>query len=315
MDSLVRAFESLYDQLPGVSWKPLTLALLLHLGRAAARSRAWRNVLAAAYPDEDVRWRSIFAAYAAGVGVNTLVPARGGDVVRLYLARRAIPGSTYPTLVASLSVETIFDSLVGATLLTWALAIGAFPGIDALSRLPSVDWLWVFHEPLVGAVLAGIALVLGFLLGIWAGRAGRSLWARLAQGVVILRRPGDYVRRVVLWQAVDWTLRLLTVGLFLAAFGLPVTAENVGLVQVSQSLSTLLPLTPAGIGTEQALLVYVLQGEGATRTILSFSVGMRAGIAAMNIALGAAVLLIVLRTVRWRRVIASAPDPSSTETS
>jgi hypothetical protein len=34
----------------------------------------------------------------------------------------------------------------------------------------------------------------------------------------------------------------------------------------------------------------------------------------MNIALGAAVLLIVLRTVRWRRLLASAPDPSSTET-
>lgn len=176
-----------------------------------------------------------------------------------------------------------------------------------------MDWLWVFHEPLVGAVLAGLALLLGFLLGIWAGRAGRSLWAKLAQGVAILRRPGEYVRRVVVWQAVDWALRLLTVGLFLASFGLPVTAENVGLVQVSQSLSTLLPLTPAGIGTEQALLVYVLQGEGATRTILSFSVGMRAAIAVTNIALATAVLLIVLRTVRWRRALANAPDPSSTE--
>ena len=143
MDSLLRAFESLYDQLPTVAWKPLVLALALHLGRAAARSRAWRNVLAAAYPHEEVRRRSIFAAYAAGVGVNTLVPARGGDLLRLYLARRAIPGSTYPTLAASLSVEMIFDSFVGATLLAWALAIGALPGIDALSRLPSVDWLWV----------------------------------------------------------------------------------------------------------------------------------------------------------------------------
>ena len=251
----------------------------------------------------------MFAAYAAGVGVNTLVPARGGDLLRLYLAPRAIPESTYPTLVASLSVETIFDSLVGATLLSWALATGTFPGVDALSRLPSIDWLWVFHEPMVGAVLAGIALVLGFVLGIWAARAGRLLWARLAQGVAIVRRPRDYVRRVVLWQAVDWSLRLVTVGLFLAAFGLPVTAENVGLIQVSQSLSTLLPLTPAGIGTEQALLVYVLQGEGSTGTILSFSVGMRVAIAAVNVALAAAVLMIVLRTVRWRRALAGTAGP------
>ena len=315
MDSLVRAFESLLDELPAVSWLPLALALVLHLGRTGARSRAWRNVLAAAYPDEDVRWVPIFAAYAAGVGANTLVPARGGDVLRLYLARRAIPGSTYPTLVASLSVETVFDSLMGSLLLAWAVAIGALPGVDALSRLPSIDWLWVFHEPMVGVVLAGTALAVGFVLGIWAGRAGRSLWARLAQGVAILRTPRDYVRRVVLWQAVDWTLRLATVGLFLAAFGLPVTAENVGLVQVSQSLSTLLPLTPAGIGTEQGLLVYVLQGEGSTGAILSFSVGMRMAVAAVNVAVAAAVLLVVLRTVRWQRVLANAPNDPSAEPS
>ena len=45
---------------------PLTLGLVVQVVRLAARSRAWRNVLAAAYPDEVVRWRSVFAAYAAG---------------------------------------------------------------------------------------------------------------------------------------------------------------------------------------------------------------------------------------------------------
>lgn len=71
MDSLVRAFESLYDQLPAVAWKPLALALVLHLGRAAARSRAWRNVFAAAYPDEEVRWRSTFSQPTQRASVST----------------------------------------------------------------------------------------------------------------------------------------------------------------------------------------------------------------------------------------------------
>ena len=312
MDSLVRAFESLLDRLPTVAWQPLALALVVQLVRMAARSRAWRNVLAAAYPQERVPWRSVFAAYAAGVGVNTLVPARGGDVLKLFLVHRAIPTSTYPTLTASLTVEAIFDLVAGSIFLGWALAIGALPGLDTLDRLPSIDWLWVFHEPRVGAAIAVAALVLGIAVGIWAGRAGRALWARLAQGVVILRRPDEYLRRVVLWQAVDWTLRFVAIGLFLEAFGLPVTVENAGLVQVSQSLSTLLPLTPAGIGTEQALLVYVLQGEGSSGAILSFSVGMRFAVAALNVAVATAVLLLVLRTVRWRRVLAEQPDAPET---
>jgi uncharacterized membrane protein YbhN (UPF0104 family) len=302
---LLDAFRSLVDRIPEVAFAPLLLALLLQLLRMAARSRAWRNVLAAAYPDETVRWRSIFGAYAAGVGVNTLVPARGGDVLKLYLAKRAIPSSSYATLTASLTVEVVFDSLAGSLFLGWALAIGALPGLDALSRLPSIDWLWVFHEPLVGAMIAGAALLVGFAVGIWAGRAGRQLWARLAQGVAVLRRPREYLRRVALWQAVDWALRLVAIGLVLDAFGLPVTPENVGLVQVTQSLSTLFPLTPAGIGTEQALLVYVLQGEGSIATILSFSVGLRVATGAVNVAVAALVLLVVLRTVRWRRAVGS----------
>ena len=61
-------------------------------------SRAWRNTIAAAYPEEEVRWRSIYAAYLAGVGVNAIIPARAGDAVRLYLAHRAVPASTYITL-------------------------------------------------------------------------------------------------------------------------------------------------------------------------------------------------------------------------
>ena len=56
-------------------------------------SRAWRNTLAAAYPEERVRWVSIYAAYLAGVGVNAVMPIRGGDAVSLFLAHRAIPAA------------------------------------------------------------------------------------------------------------------------------------------------------------------------------------------------------------------------------
>ena len=42
----------------------------------ACTSRAWRNVLAAAYPEERVPWRAIYPAYLAGVGINAIIPAR-----------------------------------------------------------------------------------------------------------------------------------------------------------------------------------------------------------------------------------------------
>ena len=303
MTQLIDAVEAFHDRLTAIEWLPLLVAVLVHLARLAVRSRAWRNVIAAAYPDERVPWPSVYVAYVAAVGVNAVVPARGGDLLKLYLVRRRIPGATYSTLAASLAVETVFDFVIGSTLIAWALATGALPGFDALGRLPSIDWFWVFRTPWLGAVVAAVALFAGFALGVWSGRAGRALWTRLAQGVVVLRTPRRYLRTVAAWQALDWTLRFVVIALFLAAFGVPVTLENTFLVQAAQSVSTLLPLTPSGIGTEQALLVYALAGEAAASAILSFSVGMRITLMCVNVALGGLVLLVVLRTVRWRRVV------------
>ena len=128
MAGFVEAIESFFDQLTSIEPLPLALAILCHLGRIASRSRAWRNIVAAAYLESTVRWRDIFCAYAAGIGANALLPGRGGDLLRLYIARHRIEGSSYPTLASSLLAETIFDSVVGVLLLTWALSAGVLPG-------------------------------------------------------------------------------------------------------------------------------------------------------------------------------------------
>ena len=86
----------------------------------ACTSRAWRNVLAAAYPESRVPWISIYGAYLAGVGINAIIPARAGDAVRIVLAHRAIPGSTYTTVVSSTLVLSFFDMFAASLFLAWA---------------------------------------------------------------------------------------------------------------------------------------------------------------------------------------------------
>jgi uncharacterized membrane protein YbhN (UPF0104 family) len=301
MSALFDAIESFFDYLGAISWGALALALVCHVARIGARTRSWRNILAASYPDTRVRWRSVFGAYVAGVGVNAIVPARGGDVLKLYLIKHRIEGSSYPTLTATLLVETLFDFVVASLLLLWALQQGVLPGVDVLDRLPSIDWLYLFQNPTVAAVVGGVALLVGFILGIWASRHIRAFRKRVAQGFTILASPKRYVRRVVLWQSLDWTLRLTAVFFFLQAFGLPATAYNALVVQVAQSLSTIAPLTPGGIGTEQALLVYVLAGEASRAAVVSFSVGVKLVLVAVNVVIGFAAIAIMLRTLHWRR--------------
>jgi uncharacterized membrane protein YbhN (UPF0104 family) len=81
VDGILDATRAFFDGLASVKWGPLALGVLCHLLKVAARTRAWRNIVQAAYPETDVRWRSVYGSYVAGVGVNAIVPARGGDVL------------------------------------------------------------------------------------------------------------------------------------------------------------------------------------------------------------------------------------------
>jgi uncharacterized membrane protein YbhN (UPF0104 family) len=303
------AVETFFDSLTSIEVLPLLLAILFHLGRVTCRSRAWRNIVAAAYPESEVRWRDIFCAYAAGIGANALVPGRGGDLLRLYIARHRVEGSSYPTLAASLLVETVFDSTVGIALLAWALSAGVLPGAKVLPDLPGIDWLWVFHNPRAALGVIFVLLVVATILAITGIGKVTAFWERVRQGLAIFREPRRYLRQVAFWQALDWVCRLAAIYFFLRAFGMPSGAYDVFVVQVAQTLSTLLPLTPAGIGTEQALLVYMFSGAAPASEVLSFSVGVKIVVITVNLTLGTIATLITLRRFPWHVDV----DPEAVE--
>jgi uncharacterized membrane protein YbhN (UPF0104 family) len=165
-----------------VDWRWVALGILCHLAKTVCRSRAWRNVLAAAYPDTNVRWRHVYGAYVAGVGVNAVVPVRGGDLVKLYVAKRSIEGATYPTLASSLVVETIFDLVASVSLLVWAGTTGAIPGVDVLARLPAHELAWAVNHPVGAAAIAcGLAAAVAYALRRYS-RHVAAFRRRLVQG-------------------------------------------------------------------------------------------------------------------------------------
>jgi uncharacterized membrane protein YbhN (UPF0104 family) len=139
IERLTDAFNALAAHVGSISWTAIGIAVACHLLKMVARTRAWRNILAAAYPNEQVRWAGIFGAYTAGAAVNAIVPARGGDALKLVLTRRQIPGSAYSTLVATLAVETLFDLVMSTALFLWAVQQQALPGLDVLPQLRSID--------------------------------------------------------------------------------------------------------------------------------------------------------------------------------
>ena len=289
--------------LAAVRWEFLALALGIHFARLLFRSYAWRSILVAAYPEDPPRYRSVFGAYVVGVGVNSIVPARAGDAVKLYLIKHRIRGSSYATLTPTLIAETLFDFFVGLGLIVWALSLGVLPAHEVYSRLPSVDWgFFVRNEKwtAIGLLTLLTAALIGLIVFLEEGEEFR---ARVGRGFAIMRDPPRLLTGVVLPQAISWVLRGASVYYFLRAFGVHASIHNALLAMVVDSLATLFPATPGGAGTKQGLIVFLFAGEAVSKAaLLAFSVGLNIATVILNVVVGGVALYLMARTLSWRRL-------------
>lgn len=303
MGDVLHAIGVFFEQLAAVEFSALGLAIVSHLLKTLCTGRAWQNAIAAAYPDADVPYRPIYAAYVSAVGVNALVPARGGDAVKLFLAHRAVPGSTYTTLASTLFVLSVFDMAAAGTLFVYALTLGVLPGLGSLGGLPGFDFGFLAAEPELTLVLLLAAAIFGVFGFFWLRFHWAEFKERVRQGVVVLADRPRYLREVALWQAGDWALRFAAIWFFLDAFGVEQSLRNILLVQVTQSLATLVPVSPGGIGTEQAFIVVIFKGAVSTSRLLSFSVGMKLTLITVNVIVGFAALFLTLGHTDWRSLV------------
>jgi uncharacterized membrane protein YbhN (UPF0104 family) len=310
-----RFFEAaaeFFRHLSEIEWTTFAIALACLLGMQLARAWAWRNVLRAAYPDKPIPFLPLAAAYLAGAGINAVIPAHAGDVTKVFLVKRQIPDSSYPAVTSSFLVQTVFDTSVGILVLLYAITQGLLPPLPRLPHLPAFEISFWADHPQVFAITVGCALV-AIVVGVYLlAHRVRRFWARVRQGLVILREPRRYLREVAAWQGVGWLFRFAAFWFFLEAFGIDGSIGNVMLVMSVQAIANIVPLTPGGAGAQQALLVATLHGPSRT-AVLSFSVGTQIAMAAWSVVLGFAAILLVFRTTDWRGLIREAQEDAETE--
>ena len=304
-EGFLRGADEFFDRLGDIGWPAMAVALFFYLAHLLARTRAWQNVLRAAYPKREIPYSKITAAYLIGAGFNSIIPARVGDAVKIFLAKRSIRGSSYPAITSSFLVQTVFDTSAGILVFIYALSQGLLPRPPELPELPAFEIAFWAENPnllLFTLTALGIAAVVGFAL---LARHVEAFWDRVKQGVVVLTDLGLYLRTVASWQALGWVLRFFSFWFFLEAFHIGGSFQNVLLVMSVQAIATMLPFTPGGAGAQQALLVATLTGPGPI-AVLTYSVGQQIAIGAWAVALGFIALVFVFRTTDWRSLIRSA---------
>jgi uncharacterized membrane protein YbhN (UPF0104 family) len=312
LNSFLNRAGEFFAHLSDIRWTSFALALAFLAAMQLARVWAWRNVLRAAYPGTPISYLRLSAAYLAGAGINAIVPARAGDVTKVFLAKRQIPGSSYPAVTSSFLVQTVFDTSAGILVFLYAVTQGLLPKPPRLPHLPAFEIsFWADHPRAFLITTAAVLIAIAIAIYVLAHRV-RRFWERVKQGLVILTTPRRYLREVAAWQGVGWLCRFAAFWFFLEAFGIGGSIGNVMLVMSVQAISTIVPFTPGGAGAQQALLVATLHGPSRT-AVLSFSVGTQIAMAAWSVVLGFTAMVLVFRTTDWRGLIKQAEEDAASD--
>jgi uncharacterized membrane protein YbhN (UPF0104 family) len=297
-DSLTTFFDAVgqfLSDLEAVRWGALLLGLMFFALNLTLRSRAFFHSLRAAYPAVSFQWRRIWGAYWAAVGFNNVVPARGGDIIKLFLTRSSIPGSSYPTVAAAFFVESIFDACVGVFVLIYAFTQGVFPKPPDFSKLDSFEISYLAAHFRFTLFLITALAILGMVVFALLSVRVRAFWVRVRQGVTILSDRPRYLREVAAWQAVAWICRFAAFWFLLEAFRVGGSVQNVLLVFAVNQVAGAVPFTPGGAGVQQALLVKVFAVSAPTAVVAAYSVGQQIAIAAFTATVGLAAVVFIFR--------------------
>ncbi len=294
-----RLARSLFGRGPRPAIKLLTLAVTLlfsyialsgvHLAQAwhalGASNYLWLApalvALGLALTARALRWRSLFAparrpplgsvydAMMVGYLYNNILPARSGEVARVFVLTRR--SNAQPVeIIGTTVLERLFD-IVGLLLIFFL----------AQPWLPAVSW---FHTAaVVAAALAATVAVAAVILAVYGDRALRLLLrplerlpflsnqhiehaaTELAHGLSALRYPGVAFLGL-LWTLLAWLLSAVMAYFVSLAFHLHLPFACSVLVTVTVGLAMILPAPPAAIGVFEGAVLIAMKAYGLTQS-------------------------------------------------
>jgi uncharacterized membrane protein YbhN (UPF0104 family) len=280
----VRAWlDQLWDTMSDISLGYLVAGLAMQTAQTTFVALAWLPILRYAYPDIEIPFRPVLAAYAIGVALNGFLPANIGTFVMMFIFLTFIPGSTFPGVFAGWLVHKIFFTLAGTFVYLYLLL--SVPGSFDIVLGNVSD-----HPLSTAIILAGGAFLL-VLVARMLWRKVQGLWEKAKQGGAILARPRTYFARVFVPELIGWSAKLAVIGIFLAAYGIPVTFHTIMSVAGGNSLANVASFTPGAVGITQAVNTASLNDVTDPTTAAAYSLGQQLITTAWN-QIFAAVLLV-----------------------
>jgi uncharacterized membrane protein YbhN (UPF0104 family) len=277
--------SDLWDQIEAVPAGYIAAALVFQTAQTLLAGLSYYGILRAAYPGQVSLW-PIVTAYAVGVSMNNFLPANIGTFVTLVMFVAIIPAATFAGSIAAYLVQKIFFTLAGTFVYLYLFLSVPDSFEENLGNLSA--------HPAFSILIAAGAVVLVVLLVRIFWRQVKKLWEQAKEGGAILTRPKEYLSHAFLPSLLSWLCKLAVIGIFLAAFTIPVTFESIMWVVGSGSLANVVSFTPGAVGITQATNALALDTccDVAQNTAIAYSTAQQLITTAWNVLV--ALVLVVL---------------------
>src|SRR3954466_6385658 len=112
-----------------VQWDWVVVAIVLNLLSVVARALAWTTVIHSAREPPRPRVPLVFSAFSVGLFANALLPGRVGELARVAVLQRKMPGrkGAWATLVGTVFAHRVFDIVPVLLLILYVVATASIP--------------------------------------------------------------------------------------------------------------------------------------------------------------------------------------------
>jgi uncharacterized membrane protein YbhN (UPF0104 family) len=270
------------DAFAAVRWEWVVVAIALNLVSVLVRALGWTIVIGQALPPPHPRFPLVFSAFSVGLFANAVLPGRIGELARIGVLTRRLPGreGVWASLLGSVFAHRMFDVVPSLALVAYVLLSAKVPH-------------WAYTSLFV-------VLGIGFaLLTFGVASARRPTTRRLEElgpirrlvtmaryGLGVLHSPLPALG-AAFFQCLGWFCQLLAVYVAMRAFHIHAPLAAAAVVLVLMNVATLFPLWPGNIGLVQAAIALPLIGYGVAKARgIAYGFGLQAIEASVGIGVG-----------------------------
>ena len=266
-----------------VRWEWVVVAIVMNLLSVVARALAWTTVIHSAMEPPRPRPPLVFSAFSVGLFANAVLPGRIGELARVAVLTRKLPGrkGAWATLVGTVFAHRVFDIVPVLLLILYVVSTASIPGSARATLLFVIGigvGLFVFafisarrqhHE----MAIEGLGPV-------------RRLLTMGRHGLGVMRSPLG-AAGAIFFQILGWTFQILAVWTAMRAFDIHSPLPAAGVVLLLMNVVTIVPFWPGNVGLVQVAIASALTGYGvAYSTGVAYGFGLQAIEASVGIGVG-----------------------------